>query len=186
MAQDFHDWLFSMQAGALLRGSYLDPNINFYGKQKGYLNSVLEAGYNFTDITVSTLMEEEPVLIPLYPNEIDTPYSAMRWQSVLRAYAFINQKSTCICGLKLDTYCQLHHALITRNDVKALDEDLSFLIHCGFNVILLHSECHVPITREKSVKYLSALYTRDYVKEWYDRTVEVLFPNTGLRNLFYG
>jgi len=121
------------------------------------------------------------VLTPNISNEIEDIYFNWRYyQYLLKIAAYINQDTLCICGLPLRDDIQLHHALITKRDVQGL-VDKEF-IHSSFNVIVIHGEnCHERATRQMSFEFLSKIYGKLNVKNWYDNQNSKL--KMRLRNL---
>lgn len=91
------------------------------------------------------------------------------WQSVLKAVALYNQAWICpACDEVLAGQGHLHHALVTRNDVRGCAPEVQALIHHQFNVIVMHpGPCHDEMTRMRSAEYLSEIYGRSTVEMWY-------------------
>lgn len=96
-----------------------------------------------------------------YP--IDKSYD----QGHLRWIALQAQKGKCVCGGKVNLQNgQLHHALLSRQDVKNHPE--AHRIHHPYNVLLLHDLCHENITRRIACQALSRIYGYPQVLEWYN------------------
>lgn len=91
-------------------------------------------------------------------------------QLELKWIALQAQKGKCICGEKVNLSTgELHHALISRRDVMNHPQKES--IHHPYNCLLLHDLCHEKITRAESFKFLSTLYDREEIRQWYNRFV---------------
>ena len=102
---------------------------------------------------------KSPIIV--LPKDSDWGY----YQQILKIAAYINQDGKCICNKPLDNTSELHHALITRANVRMHPQD--YLIHHPYNVLLLHSNCHINITRQKSWELLSRIYGFNQTKNWY-------------------
>ena len=101
------------------------------------------------------------VLDPSERNEV----KLSTWMRALRTGAWLNQDGRCICGEPLLKDFELHHALITKGDVRGLDHR-RWDIHHTYNVMLVHHSCHLNITKEEGFEYLSNLYGTS-VAHWY-------------------
>lgn len=88
-------------------------------------------------------------------------------QLELKWVALKAQKGVCTCGEKVNlSNGQLHHALISRADVR--NHPQRERIHHPYNVIVLHDKCHENITREVSCRFLARIYSFPVILEWYN------------------
>ena len=91
-------------------------------------------------------------------------------QSELRWIAILAQKGLCTCRERVTLRNgQLHHALLSRQDVVAHPE--KDRIHHPYNVLMLHDQCHEKITRRQSCELLSRIYGQSVILEWYNSFV---------------
>lgn len=106
---------------------------------------------------------EIPIVVLPARNETDWP----KYQKHLKVAAYINQDGKCICGYPLNEVIQLHHALISKNDVKGFER--KEIIHSPYNVISIHGKnCHEKCTREMAFVFLSEIYGQDKILNWYN------------------
>lgn len=132
-----------------------------YGIKKAYEDVCTIAG-SATD----TITEDSHVIVMAPPQSgvIDWP----KWVNALRLTAFFNQRGICICGEKLEGYGEMHHALITKADVRGVrDDDKMRIINHSFNIVLCHKACHGKAIRRKCLEFLQSIYG-DAVMDWYD------------------
>lgn len=101
-------------------------------------------------------------------------------QSYLRVTQYINQDGKCVCNGELGNDMELHHALITKEDVKGIKE--KDFIHHTYNTILLHHDCHIKIRRYVSMVYLVKHYGLNEVQTWYQNS-KGFMKDGGFRNL---
>lgn len=107
------------------------------------------------------------------------------WQSSLRFVARDNQRYKCpVCDqfLRPNEKTELHHALISREDVRGCPRPIRMLIHHTYNCILLHHECH-NINRQEGWNILTALYGEEVIINWYEGLPDkILRPNWEIYN----
>lgn len=103
-------------------------------------------------------------------NPLDKPekMSYPTWQFQLKLVSYFNQNGLCICGNQLTNIRELHHALLSRNDVKGADIEIRNLIHHTYNTFEICKNCHIGITREQSAVYLASLYGKENIIKWYN------------------
>jgi len=87
------------------------------------------------------------------------------WTRALRTAAWLNQDGKCPCGKPL-TDVSLHHALITRGDVRGCSDEIKALIDHSYNVMLMHLVCHTNVNRTACYRFLSDLYGQAIVENW--------------------
>lgn len=91
------------------------------------------------------------------------------WQVILKKTAKANQKDVCAnCKRALGLMGELHHALITRQDVRGVHK-YDWLIHHTFNVLVLCYECHIQAIRITSFANLCDLYGPYNITKWYEK-----------------
>lgn len=132
-----------------------------YGIKKAYEDVCMIAGSTNATITENSYVI---VMAPPQAGVIDWP----KWVDALRFTAFFNQRGTCMCGEKLEGSGEMHHALITKADVRGMrDNDKMRIINHSYNVVLCHKICHDKAVRYKCLEYLKSIYG-DPVMDWYD------------------
>jgi len=93
------------------------------------------------------------------------------WQIAIKLMAKLNQDfkcSGCKNSFRANQKLELHHALISREDVRGLSFEFYALIHHTYNCLLLHHECHLQLNRENSWRLLSEIYGQDNLVDWYE------------------
>ncbi len=115
------------------------------------------------------------------PTSLESDTSLVQWQSTLKFVGGMNQKYRCaVCDILLGETppIELHHALISREDVRGLPQYQKLVIHHTYNCLVLHHKCHHSITRQESWNLLSTLYGLENLIEWYQFLPIVLIkPN---------
>ena len=103
-------------------------------------------------------------------NPIDRPFSMSipTWQFQLKLISYFNQDGMCICGNKLTNIRELHHAILSRNDIKGCQQEIKDLIHHSYNVLEICKNCHLQVTREKCSKFLAQIYGTEQIIQWYN------------------
>lgn len=99
----------------------------------------------------------------------DKPES-MTWsmfQFKLKEIARYNQNNQCICGNTLKCCSDLHHALITRGNVKG-NKECRHLVHCSLNVIEVCKKCHLSVTKAECAKFLANIFGPQLITDWYN------------------
>jgi hypothetical protein len=103
----------------------------------------------------------------LYPS----PYNTSNLESFywyLKVTAANNQNWTCLCNKRLfSSVDDLHHGLLTRQDVRGLRKESRLLIHHSLNVLCLCRRCHEQINKDVSLAKLSELYGLANLQSWY-------------------
>lgn len=89
------------------------------------------------------------------------------WQEKLRQVAQINQKGLCPITAGPLQLPELHHALISRADVRGMPEDKQVLIHNTYNCLLVSKTAHEHVTRQEAAIILKRLYGPDVIEGWY-------------------
>ena len=114
-------------------------------------------------------------------NPVDKPdnLSWNQWQFELKKVALYNQDGICgICRRHFIWSAELHHALLTKADVRSNPK--SWMIHHSFNVVNLDPSCHKIAQRDKCLKFLCEIYSKELIEEWYNN-----FPmKTAKLNIF--
>ena len=125
-------------------------------------------------MTKSRLYPEEFLLVDgLWvgdPTSLESDTSLAQWQFTLKFVGGMNQKNCCtVCGMLLRNASpiELHHALISREDVRGLPQYQKLVIHHTYNCLVLHHKCHYSITRQESWELLSNLYGLENLIGWY-------------------
>lgn len=84
----------------------------------------------------------------------------------LRIVVYHKQNGFCpICEESLHGRGELHHALITKGDVRGMSDESREKIHDKYNSVIVHTRCHPKATRERCYQFLKALYG-DKVDKW--------------------
>ncbi len=109
------------------------------------------------------------VFFILDPRDIDSKDPNWGWwQQNLRWAAYHNQKSRCICGDFLGSMFHLHHAIVTKADVRGLSREIRpRVLHHSYNVIAIHNWHHHLQQRKESWAFLTDLYGVENVEAWY-------------------
>lgn len=94
------------------------------------------------------------------------------WQSLLRQALKKNQKNySLFSNDKLSKNYQLHHAIVTKADVRGLKEATKNLIHHTYNCIVLSPEDHLQgkgaDNRKKCINAMSRLYSESALYTWF-------------------
>ena len=81
------------------------------------------------------------------------------FQQVIKEICLFNQDYTDpFTGLNLNIYSgQLHHAIITKNDVKGCKPEIKFLIHNTLNCIVVSGETHMQHPKIQNREYNARL-----------------------------
>lgn len=122
----------------------------------------------------SNLIQINPDCVLLVGNKIICDPSVFsvdihwpQWQLILKIASQHNQSGKCICGQALGNETELHHALLTKADLRGV-KNKERIMHNSYNVLELHHACHEKITRGKSFTFLVNIYGEKVVKNWYD------------------
>ena len=160
--------------------------ITLFDKLK--LNPVVGEYQRYTNIPLEKVVTLTPAGVLVGdPSGLNIPKAHTQfwgtWQGILRAICAINWIGCPVSGKRYTMSLlgfELHHALLSKQDVRGMPPAVWVGIHHSYNVILLNSLVHQNTTRPQSVAILIAKYGEREVKEWYFN-----FPmKTRLPNIF--
>ena len=134
-----------------------------YGLKKLY-NDVVEMLGSDKGVTMTDNV------VVMNPTDLPDTADWKIWVQALRFTTYFNQSGNCgICGEKLGRQGELHHALISKQDVRHTRDGAKYrIIHHSFNVVLCHNVCHMKATRRACMPYLKATYGFEEVDNWYN------------------
>lgn len=89
----------------------------------------------------------------------------VQWQHILKIASRHNQNWKCICGETLSN-SELHHALLTKADLRGV-KNKERILHHSYNVIELCHECHEKINRTESYAFLISIFDEKLIQNWY-------------------
>lgn len=103
-----------------------------------------------------------------------TGYYISRWKEELRErinwlHGCIRPRVCLVCNRPFSIF-QLHHAVVSKQDVRGWKPKKRLLIEVEMNLIPLHSKCHLdnPPTRERCWEHQCDFYGEELMQDWYN------------------
>ena len=122
----------------------------------------------YSDIPMTAVWFEESDLPGI------TGYYQSRWKKELRErldymYEYIRPRLCLVCDEPFSTF-HLHHAVVSKQDVRGWKRKKRFLIEVEMNLVPLHGKCHLdtPPSRECCWEYQCDFYGEELMREWYN------------------
>jgi len=98
---------------------------------------------------------------------------AEHWRFTVRdkinwLFTEVRPRMCLVCSEPFTTF-HLHHALVSRQDVRGWKPNLRLLIDTELNLVPLHEDCHLssPPSREDCWDYQCSFYGQEIMKKWY-------------------
>jgi len=106
--------------------------------------------------------------------ELFDTVNASAWKRDLKEwvdqlYGNLRERTCMVCSKPFAMF-DLHHGIVSKQDVRGWPRKRRLLIDTGLNVVPLHHTCHMdrPPTREAVWAVQVGFYGKDIVGAWYD------------------